>query len=239
MKGETAVYTWKEKSKKLFDYPNGPNAFPNPPDSNIQWVNLKSTWEPFSISPTPALFTAYNGEKTISSFEWWNHWPVGQINSSGRPALAPDRASHTSLSHIYWQSAEATENSVTRLLLDGLTTKPAVELALLAKSWLQAPLIDATGLQSEGYQRAERAYLLSRLTNANAAAEITLRGTPESPVVNPAIVVRNWNAANPRVMVNGTATGRIGQVSRLEGTDLVIWLETTSTQPVKIRIEAP
>ena len=107
----------------------------------------------------------------------------------------------------------------------------------LAKSRLQAPAIEVTGLKSEGYQRAERAYLLSR--NAGTAADISLNATPESPVVNPAFVIRNWNAPNPRVLVNGRASGRLGQVSRLEGTDLVIWLETTSTQPVKIRIQAP
>jgi hypothetical protein len=171
----------------------------------------------------------------MSSFEWWNHWPVAQIDSSGRPALAPDRASHTSLSHIYWPSTEATESSVTKLLMDGLTVKPAAELAPLAKSWLSPAAIEAEGLHSEGYHADERAYLLQCEGKAQNA-EITLRATAESPVVNPALIVRNWNGG-ARVLVNGKPGGRIGQVFRLEGADLVVWIELESTGPVRIRIE--
>ncbi|MGA2115851.1 MAG: LamG domain-containing protein [Bryobacteraceae bacterium] len=235
MKGETSVYAWREKSKDVFDYPHGPDAFPNPADANIQWINLKSAWKPFQIVSLPARFTAYNGEKTLSSFEWWNHWPVAQFDSSGRPALAPDRASHTSLSHIYWPSAEATESTVTKLLMDGLTLKPAAELVPLAKSWLKPAAAEATGLRSEGYQAAERAYVL-RCEGKAEKAEITLRASSESPVVNPALIVRNWNGG-ARVLVNGEPRGRIGQVFRLEGTDLVVWLELEATRPVMIQIE--
>ena len=235
IKGETAVYSWKEKSRDVFDYPHGPSSFPNPAGANIRWINLKSMWKPFQIAPKPAKFTAYNGEKTMSSFEWWNHWPVAQIDSSGRPALAPDRASHTSLSHIYWASSEATESSVTRLLMNGLTLKRAGELAALAKSWLSPAPIEVTGLRSEGYQPEERAYLL-RHDDSSTKAEITLRATSESPVVNPALIIRNWNGG-ARVLVNGKPGGEVGQVRRLEGTDLVVWIELESTQTVKVQVE--
>lgn len=235
LKGETAVYSWKSKEKDLFDYPHGPDNFPNPPDANIQWINLKSSWKPFQVVPLPAKFTAYNGEKTFSTFEWWNHWPVAQIDSSGRPALAPDRASHTSLSHIYWPSSEATGNTVTKLLLDGLTTRTAAELAPLAKSWLTPPSLEATGLRSEGYQAAERAYVLA-VEGSPQKAVLTLRASAAAPLVNPALLVRNWNSG-ARVLVNGKPAGRIGQVRQLMGTDLVIWIELQSTVPVRIELE--
>ena len=185
--------------------------------------------------PAPAKFTAYNGEKTLSSFEWWNHWPVAQIDSSGRPALAPDRASHTSLSHIYWASAEATESSVTRLLMDGLTLKPAAELAMLAKSWLRPAAFEAAGLRSEGYQAHERAYVFRRDSTTDGAV-ITLLGSEASPLVNPALIIRNWGGA-ARVLVNGAPAGKLEFAHRLEGSDLVVWLELESTQPVRIQIE--
>ena len=235
LQGETAVYRWQEKSKEVFDYPHGPDAFPTPADANIQWINLKSTWKPFQIVPLPAKFTAYNGEKTLSSFEWWNHWPVAQIDSSGRPALAPDRASHTSLSHIYWPASGTTETTVTKLLMDGLTTKPAAELAALGKSWLHPAAIEATGLRSEGYQAAERAYVL-RCEGAARKVGITLTATAESPLVNPVLIVRDWNSG-ARVLVNGKPAGKLGQVPHLEGTDLVVWIELESMQPVRIQIE--
>jgi hypothetical protein len=235
LKGETSVYSWKEKPKDVFDRPHGPDSFPSPADANIQWINLKSTCKPFQIAPLPARFTAYNGEKTLSSFEWWNHWPVAQIDSSGRPALAPDRASHTSLSHIDWPPAEATESKVTKLLMDGLTAGSAADLVPLAKSWLNPAAIEATGLRSEGYQAAERAYVLRREGGAGRA-RITLRATAESPIVNPALIVRNWSGG-ARVRVNGKPGARIGQIHRLEETNLVVWIEIESRQTVRIEIE--
>ena len=119
--------------------------------------------------------------------------------------------------------------------MDGLTSKPAGGLAPLAKSWLNPAAIEATGLRSVGYNAAERAYVLMR-EGGTAKAEIILRATAESPVVNPALIVRNWNG-DARVLVNGVSTGRIGRVYRLEGTDLVVWIEVESTQPVRIQIE--
>jgi hypothetical protein len=235
MRGQTAVYTWQEKPRDRFDFPHGPNSFTEPKDANIQRVNLKSEWKPFQVAPLPALFTAYNGEKTLSSFEWWNHWPVAQIDSSGRPALAPDRASHTSLSHIYWPSAAAEGETITKLLMAGLTRRPAAALAPLAKSWLNPPAISADGLRSEGYRQEERAYSLTR-EGAAGKASITLQGSADSPVVNPAFVVRGWSG-RARVLVNGKPAGRTGTIERLEGSDLIVWIELESVQPVRIEIE--
>jgi hypothetical protein len=235
MKGETAVYTWKAKPQGVFDYPHGPDRFDQPEEANIQWVNLKSAAKPFQIVPLPTKFTAYNGEKTISAFEWWNHWPVAQIDSSGRPALAPDRASHTSLSHIFWPTAEAAEGNVTKLLLNGLTTLTAAELVPLAKSWLNPAKAEATGLRVEGFVASERAYAFSAGGGA-AQASITLLATPESPVVNPCLVIRNWNGGAGRVTVDGKPGGRAGLVQHLEGTDLVIWLELRATRTVKVEV---
>ena len=48
MRGETAVYSWKPKPAGILDFAQGPDAYSKPADANIQWVNLKSTWKPFS-----------------------------------------------------------------------------------------------------------------------------------------------------------------------------------------------
>jgi hypothetical protein len=54
--------------------------------------------------------------------------------------------------------------------------------------------------------------------------------------VNPALIVRNWSGG-ARVRVNGKPAGQIGQVFRLEGADLVVWIELESRRPVSIEIE--
>ncbi len=234
LKGETKVYSWQPRTHDAFDYPHGPDRFSGPADANIQWINLKSSWKPFQIVSLPVEFTFYNEEKTFSTFEWWNHWPVAQINSSGRPALAPDRPSHSSLSHMYWPAASATDNTVTKYLMDGLTDKAAQDLVPLAKSWLSPATVDAQGLLSEGYDAGERAWVLTSDGTSDRAV-ITLHGTADSPIVNPALIVRNWTGG-AHVLVNGKPAGRVGQMTMLEKSYLVVWIETQTTGPVRIEL---
>jgi hypothetical protein len=245
MRGETASYTWAPKTAKGFDYPAGPQRLDKPEGANIQFVNLKSTWKPFQIvSPTHSSFDVYSGEKTFFTFECWNHWPVAQIASSGRPCLAADRASHTSLSHIYWDPFETTDNTQSKLLMDGLTTKPAGELLSLAKSWLTTASMEVAGeaFRREGYDAAQRAFVVRRVAAGKAVVlDLTLQASQNSPIVNPAIVVKNWGERGARLKIEGRPVAwgkdfRYGMIRKLEGTDLVIWMRKESVTPVKITL---
>jgi Concanavalin A-like lectin/glucanases superfamily len=231
MKGETKTYSWSPVAPKKVDGPEEPN---------IQVVNLKSQWKPFQIvSPVKSRVTTYTGELTYSMFEWWNHWPVAQVKSSGISAVAPDRPSHSSLSHIYWEPYAQTENSMTKIMLDGLTTKSAAELVPLANSWLSAPAIEVSGqgFQSEGYDQTQRAYVLTRQAGAPTDGfRSVLKASPVSPLVNVAIVIKNWGDANPKLVIDGKvipqgAAFRYGHINKLEGTDLVVWTKLESTKP--------
>ena len=245
MKGESATYTWKPKPAMSFTRPNGPETVTGPPNANIQLVNLKSTWKPFQIVPPANVkWDIYNGEKTYFTFECWNHWPVAQIPSSGRPCVAPDRTSHSSLSHIYWDAYQTSENTMSKLLLNGLTTKPVQELVPLAASWLSPPKIDVTGegFRSEGYDAAQRAFVLVHDASAKPLPlDFTIQASEESPAVNPAIVIKNWGDGEARVTLDGKPMTpgkdlRFGHVQRLEGTDLVVWIQTQATKPLRIRL---
>jgi hypothetical protein len=239
MKGETAVYSWEK----------GPPAkkMEKPEHPNIQLVNLKSNWKPFQIvSPANSSMQIYTGEPTYSMFEWWNHWPVAQVRSSGISAVAPDRASSSSLSHIYWDSYAQTENSMTKILLHGLTTKSAAELVPLAKSWLSPPAEEftGTGFQSQGYDPTQRAFVVVRESNSTASqVRFLLKASSESPLMNPAFVIKNWGDAEPKLSIDGKpvargANFRYGFVSHLEGDDLVVWLAMESTKPTKVEFAA-
>jgi hypothetical protein len=216
-----------------------------PQGANIQFVNLKSTWKPFQVvSPAHSSFDAYYGEKTFFTFECWNHWPVAQITSSGRPCLAADRASHTSLSHINWDPLETTDDTQSKLLLGGLTTKPAKELLSMAKSWLTPAGVKVAGeaFRSEGYDPAQRAFVVSREEAGEPAVlHLTLQASRKSPLVNPAIVVKNWGAEGARLKIDGRAVAwgkdfRHGVVRKLDGSDLVVWMRKEWVTPVKITI---
>ena len=139
LEGVASTYRWQPKTTPGLALPRGPESFPEPKDAVIEWVNLKSEWKPFEVAwGNDVKFAAYNGEKSISSFERWNHWPVAQIPSSGRPALAADRAGHTSVSHIYWPTYEQDEQRISKILLTGLTRSSCHRVSaycgLLAKS---------------------------------------------------------------------------------------------------------
>jgi hypothetical protein len=236
MAGQTATYSW---------LPRAPEALPNPPDANIQVVNLKSTWKPFQVAPQPASFTTYTGEDTRSTFEWWNHWPVGLIDSSGRCAVAPDRASSSSLSHIYWPEYSQGEDYVTKLLMDGLTDRLASELAGLGKSWLRPATVEVLGqgFESHGYDPAERAYIVVRNPGSSAGFTMKLKASEESPVVNPVLLVRNWDADGARVEMDGrivpVGTLRVGTVRHLDGSDLVVFVQRQTTKPTEITVAIP
>jgi len=239
MKGETEIYSWKNgPPSKNLDKPDNPN---------IQVVNLKANWKPFQIvSPVNSSMRLYTGEPTYSMFEWWNHWPVAQVRSSGISAVAPDRPSHSSLSHIYWDPYSQTENSMTKILLHGLTTKSAAELVPLAKSWPSPPTVELSGagFQSQGYDPTQRAFVVVRESASPVShLRLLLKASSESPLVNAAFVVKNWGDAEPQLKIDGKQVARgprfrYGFVEHLEGTDLVVWLAIESTKPINFEFVA-
>ncbi len=242
MKGESASYRWEPKTSPLFDFPRGPKSLPDPADANIQVINLKSSQKPFQIvPPAGAKILPYSGERSYSAFEWWNHWPVAQISSSGRPALTADRASHSSLSHIYWGVFQRTDRSLSKLLLDGLTEKKAADLVPLAKSWLAPPEMKVSGpAHAQGYDPAQRAFVVRCDDGKPGSVAVTWNASSDNPLVNPALVVRSW-ASDVRVRLNGKdlARGdglRVGHERHLEEDDLVIWTDLESARPVTMEI---
>lgn len=247
LKGQTATYTWESKDPGSFTQSRGPGRIDKPENPNIQIVNLKSTWKPFQIvSPKNSSFDTYNAPSYFT-FPCWNHWPVAEIASSNRPCVATDRPSHTSLSHIYWDTYEKTDHTVTKLLLNGLTTKPAADLVPLAKSWLSPPKLDVSGqgFVSEGYDPAQRAFVVTREGPPKVGPlELMIHASNESPAINPTIVIKNWSEKRPQLHINGKAIPwskdlRCGLVERLEGTDLIVWIRKEAATPLTIGLSPP
>jgi hypothetical protein len=265
MKGETHTYSWAKDApgfpadfdaetrallRRISDQdPAAHKWLTLPRKGNILRVNLKAKASPYVIvDPRGVAIDCYAGEiiRERSMFPWWNHWPVSQqIRSNGRWAVAPDRVSHSSLAHIQsWRPYEESADGLTMLMLNGLSDKPAKGLVPLAKSWLSAPKMTiAPGpFRAEGYDPAQKAYVADRSgPAAPAALVITLRASADTPVVNPALYVRNWGLAEPRIEIDGRAALpsrdiRFGRVARLEGDDLVVWLRLETTSPVRIAV---
>ena len=235
MEGKTQVISWATPPKKGDHWENG----------NIQEVNLKSNWKPFQIVIPPARIRPYTGEKSYSIFEWWNHWPVQQVKSSGISATAPDKASHTSLSHLEGKILARTDDSITKVMMHGLTTKSVGELVPLAKSWISPPSVElkGEGFTSQGFDITQRDFVFTRSSSASTLHAV-FHASGDSPLIHPAVLIRNWGDAKPTLKVDGKAMPwgpnyRFGKEYTLEGTNLIVWMniEATKLATVEIGVE--
>ena len=238
--GDTHTYSWQPKTVPGPALPMGPKDFPEPKNPVIQWVNLKSHWKPFEVAwGSPVTLDAYNSEQSISSFEWWNHFPVAQIPSSGRPAFAADRPGHTSISHIYWPIYQQDKMRLEKLLMTGLTDKIASDLVPTAKAWRTPALATLSDGTVVPYDPAQRAYVLSASTSRTF--RLKLHATVQTPLVHPALIARGWIAPPTVRVIKGTLTDpvRTGAVQQIDNSYAVIYLPLESTSEVEIEIDEP
>jgi hypothetical protein len=255
MRGETADYLWDENLKV---------EMPEPNRANMSFVNFKSIYKPFFIvSPKPVetvegkwdspyfrtyaanMAKGYREDPVPSAYGWWNHWPVAQVPGDGRWVVTPDHPSHFNLTtFVQWEDYDHTKNTRTRIMLQGMTAKGAKDLAPIGRSWLQAPTLELTSAsyQSEGYDQSERAYVIKKnTTSTNSSLDFAIRASKESPLLNPAIIVKNWGNRKAKLTINGqnipeSKNFRQGIVSRPDGDDLIIWLRMESEKNVDAEI---
>ena len=236
-KGEFHTYSWEHETP--------PHLPPAPKNPNIQLVNMKSKYKPFSIlrpvdEPT---IDVYSGEirRDVSVFPWWNHWPVAQKPTDGRYAMTSDRPAHSSLSHWFWNAYETTDRSMTKLLLTGFTDKKAEELLPLAKSWSNPAPVSIIDAGTAKYDQSERAYRF-KVKKDIGVLDFKLSGGAESPILNPAFIIEDWgedeiNLYHDGNLVNESSDFRYDFEYRLNQTDLVIWLRLNSEKSNDFRLE--
>ncbi len=243
-RGEHVDVTWA----------NGqPPEHPSQPvHSGIQRINLKSRFRPFAIarSQDDPRVDVYVGAAEVrpgvSLFPWWNHWPTAFEPSNARYALAADRASHSSLTHLRWNAIDHTETSVTKVHLEGMTDGTMEDLARLARSWEHpaAMTIGSPGYTGAAYDPTERAWVVVAAPDATGPLDLTLAGSDQSPIDNIALVVKGWGDGDAALMLDGQPVARgdgfrIGRHRRLDGTDLIVFVELHSMRPVRLRLSNP
>jgi hypothetical protein len=190
-------------------------------------------------------FDIYAGEmrRDVSMYPWWNLWPAATFPSDGRYAMAADRTSHSSLTHMSWAAYKQAPQLMTKIMFTGMTDAPVDRLVTLQRSWANpAPVkVQETDSWSAGYDPAQKAYVIESKGDQDGAATIEIGASTESPLVNPALVLKNWGDRPATIAVDGSSLPlgpdcRLGRNRTLEGTDLVVWLRRESTQPILIRV---
>ena len=238
---KSPVMTLVDHAGKATDYDWNPNP-PKPQykEQMIQMIHFTGKYHPFAIQNFDGG-DVYRGERTwYSVFPSWNHWPTSQINSSGRNASFPDRAAHSSISHLFWPMSSQQKGDVTyqeKLLMEGMSDQPAASLAPLAKSWLNAPAVtDPAGGTSRGYDPTRRAYAF---TWDKSPLRCGIAATDENPIHNLCFEIRNWisGTAIAGLKINGTAQAagpdfRQGIKIDTDGTyTLLVWVGLSATTP--------
>jgi len=233
--GNSYTYQWRTKVSDVEQKKEGRTKVPN---ANIQMTNLKSDYKPFIIFEPGSTIDPWVGRE----FAFWNHWPVAQIPSDGRVAVAADRPGHTSLSCGAPISHDGINGTHEAIMLYGLINKPIEALVPLERSWNNAPELKVIEgkIQYNGYDKFQRAYILE-CKNGQSRTDFQLNGSKESPALNPAFVLKGWGDKKVEIMLNGKKCNegtnfRVGYENHLEGTDLILWFDLSSEKVESISI---
>jgi hypothetical protein len=264
LKGESHTYSWA----------NGAPSFKkgeNPADPVIQIVNLKSQYKPFTIFEKENNMEVFGIEQRpdVSHFPWWNHWPEAQVISDGRYCQAPDRPSHFSLAwggppfhdeagntikarvsgsegelKLEENDSGKTTKTYWSCWMYGASKKSPGELAVLARSWLQPPLLKILegDFTSNGYDFTQRAWILNAGNKHSENLRVELPATGESPVVNICLVINGWETENVAIQMDNQTLQenkdyRTGKIKELDGDDLVVWLNTRTDKTMRLTIK--
>jgi hypothetical protein len=207
----------KQPTLTLVDANGGSNSYDwlSGPPNNIsfngkvvQVIHYTGDYDPFTITEITGG-TSFNKEvrKWYSIFPSWNHWPTAQILSDGRYASFSDRAAHSSTTNLLFKDTRKVTGDAPfqeRLMLEGMFKGTPASLVPLAKSWLKPASLDQIkGGTSSGYDKNQRAYQINVLADT---LSFRLNGSTESPIVNPAFVIRNWSSDKDKinVTINGS-----------------------------------
>jgi hypothetical protein len=91
------------------------------------------------------------------------------------------------------------------------------------------------------YDQYQRAYVFEKQDGAPGPLSFELAASEKTPVVNVAVVIKNWGAAPAMIQVNGKTMqsdqgSAQGLVRTLETDDRVIWIPLKSNSAVKVEI---
>ena len=206
----------------------------------IQQYNFKSINKPYiCFEPGNEMTIRWNALSTYDKHVGCDHFPVGQARCDGRRSKMSDRPSHCDSFPISDPVINHNGNRDYWNALYGMSSMKMKDLVSFGRSWAYSAemSLSGTGFISKGYDRSQRCYQLLNSNNKSQKVEITLRGSKDSPVINPAFYIKNWNSEGAKILVNGKETKcRIGINHDLDGTDLVIFIPVNETKTETITI---
>jgi hypothetical protein len=116
----------------------------------------------------------------------WNHWPMAFVPSDGRFAVDTDRVTHFAL------GANDLAPQYGSMVQYGFTKESIDDIIPYARYWQNPPeVINVAGAESKGFFKDEKAYQFVAESNN---ISFTIEANDDSPIINPAFVIYNWNS---------------------------------------------
>ncbi len=215
-----------------------------PEELTIQRYNFRSDYDPVIIYE-PENRMRYVTDRDIRGYERpgaCNHWPVGQARCDGRSVQAADRPTHFLGFPISSPPIHENEDRSWWNGIYGMTDLSIDELVTVAKSWNYPPELSISeGFRYQGYDRGQRAFVMSRSGRSTAGLRIDVAASDDHPIYNPALVILGWGTSDVVLAINGEEVPqgtdlRVGHRHGLEGTDLILWGKYQSTEPFEITL---
>lgn len=239
-----------EGTKQSYSWEAGPptvKAFDKPRYQPVELVNFKSKYKPFNIFNEKRRCKpfSFGNMKEYTTIPNWNHWPVQQVASDGRNAVAPDKPSHASLtdSNGETQIAERQDDgSYWSGMLKGMTDGPIDSLLTLARSWnFPAPATSLSASASALYDKYSRAYTITVSNPTEKELAFVVQASASSPVYNLPLVISNWNIRSLRITCNNKVLKEgknfvVGNVPELEGNKVIVFLKIKTAKPFTLRL---
>ena len=209
-----------------------------PGNYTVQQFNFKSKYKPFiCFEPGNKMYVRW-----IAGIGY-NHYPVAQVRCDGRWTKVLDRPSHIVSSPLSDPVIHEEGNRLYWNALYGMNDMSMTDVITLGRSWAYAPeiIIRSKAFKSNGYDKSQRCYQIERLEQKADKLIIFLRGSKDSPVINPAFYIKNWNFPGAKVIVDGQqyTDYRAGINRKLHGDDLIVFVFIKRLNPTIIEIIPP
>lgn len=202
-------------------------------DAVISVINFKSDYKVMVIYPQDQIdgIGAWGENERLDKSKThfagpWNHWPVSQMPNDGRYAVRNDRVTHSALGG----------GGPRDFALYGFTNKDIKELIALGRFFNNAPQIKViSGSSLAQFVQSEKAY---HIMADKQQVAVRINATKDSPLVNPAFVLKNWNHKDAQIEINGKKVKpgkdlRIGYNYSDSGIDLIVWIQIKSEHPIE------
>ena len=218
---------------------------PYPPDcslfepANIQMVNLKSKYHPFTIVKEGNVeikpyYMPMDDHRNIDKTVFIT-WPR-------RGHFEADESYTSALSHVIkWGWHEKTENTLVQIYLLGMTDEPTEQqrvdkLVKLARSWQNAPelILKGDGYHYDGYEIKEKAYILTNTSRQNDL-HLSIMASPKKPLFNPVFVIKQMDANKSfKLTINDSQVKnyRVGN----ENENMILWIPLTSIKTTTFKL---